>query len=276
MIPNLLRSLIKLSIYKIGVHFSKEQDQESFAVRSSSRICLSKIQLNGNKQVQAKLVNVRYARVMIIAISATGGIGEQQDDEIKYQLKNIYQFFYCLHLGRNDQYPLPTFSPLPLLAKTCLDRNEEEGGNEEVDAQLSNSGKGGNIKLRANQANGLILNFYIDRKNTRPRCHAILNKQINVIENKSNIDKSEIDTLIEVKGEDEYTLQQRERRQNEKDFILGEMRYVSSLRQYLGFLHMIHKPFPASLIRLIPEHPLMKRVWITYENTPPYPPEAMY
>ncbi|KAA6361567.1 MAG: hypothetical protein EZS28_042906, partial [Streblomastix strix] len=37
-----------------------------------------------------------------------------------------------------------------------------------------------------------------------------------------------------------------------------------------------HKPFPASLIRLIPEHPLMKRVWITYENTPPYPPEAMY
>ncbi|KAA6389752.1 MAG: hypothetical protein EZS28_014717 [Streblomastix strix] len=94
--------------------------------------------------------------------------------------------------------------------------------------------------------------------------------------NKSNIDKSEINTLIEVKGEDEYTLQQRERRQNEKDFILGEMRYVSSLRQYLGFLHMVHKPFPASLIRLIPEHPLMKRVWITYENTPPYPPEAMY
>ncbi|KAA6399487.1 MAG: hypothetical protein EZS28_004985 [Streblomastix strix] len=87
--------------------------------------------------------------------------------EIQCGLNDIYYFLRDFHYGRNFYSSFPL---LPILAKTCLEQIEEEGGNEEVETQINNTRYGyQNTKYEANRAKAEILNYYIDRSNTRPR-----------------------------------------------------------------------------------------------------------
>ncbi|KAA6365613.1 MAG: hypothetical protein EZS28_038860 [Streblomastix strix] len=160
--PNVLRSLCTLSGYKINIHFSQENDQQTFAVRHSSRGCLWQIQFWGDASVQTELVNARYVRVLVIAISTASGSGEEQDDEINGRLLRISKFLRHLHQG---DYSFP---PQPLLVRRSVEQIEEEGGNEEIDSQLIKKKSNYNIKTIRNEAKGRILNYFIEQGNTRP------------------------------------------------------------------------------------------------------------
>ncbi|KAA6360387.1 MAG: hypothetical protein EZS28_044086, partial [Streblomastix strix] len=116
--PKALHSLITLSGYKLNIHFSQENDQQSLQVRHSSRGCLWDIQLYGDASVQSELVNARYVRVLVIAISTACGSGEEQDEEIFYGLFRISKFLKYLHQGiNNDEPPFQYFPPQPLLVR---------------------------------------------------------------------------------------------------------------------------------------------------------------
>ncbi|KAA6392800.1 MAG: hypothetical protein EZS28_011672 [Streblomastix strix] len=158
--PNTLHSLCTLTCYKINIHFNQENDKQTLPVRSSSGEFLYSIQSCGDASAQTKLVNARYAGVLVIAISTAGGHGEEKDDEICDRLFCISQFLNRLHQGRiNDE---PSFPPQPLLARRSNEQIEEEGGNEEIESQISNKGLRGNIKINANETKGEILNCFIE------------------------------------------------------------------------------------------------------------------
>ncbi|KAA6366116.1 MAG: hypothetical protein EZS28_038357, partial [Streblomastix strix] len=165
--PKALHSLITLSIYKIGTHLSQENDQQTLAIRSGSRECLLHIQQYGDASDQSELVNANYSKVLVIAINTASGSGEEEDDEIFEGLNSIFQFLGYLIQGRNYS---ATFQPQPLLARRSNEQIEEEGGNEEIDSQLINKGKGSfwSIKNNANGAKGWILNYFIEQSNQRP------------------------------------------------------------------------------------------------------------
>ncbi|KAA6392545.1 MAG: hypothetical protein EZS28_011931 [Streblomastix strix] len=167
--PNALHSLITLSIYKIGTHLSQENDQQTLQVRSISRRCLLYIQSFGDASTQTELVNANYARVLVIAISTASGHGKEQDSEIWYGFNSISDFLNNLNQGRIDDCQ-PSFPHQPLLVRRSVEQFEEEGGNEEIEAQMSNVGYfiGYNIKSNANQAKGRILNYFIEQGNPRP------------------------------------------------------------------------------------------------------------
>ncbi|KAA6374346.1 MAG: hypothetical protein EZS28_030126 [Streblomastix strix] len=162
--PKALHSLCTLTCYKINIHFSQENDQQTFAVRHSSRGCLWDIQQYGDGSTHSELVNARYVRVLVIAISTASGSGEEQDEEIIDGLDNISWFLKYLHQGYYS------FPPQPLLVRRSVEQIEEEGGNEEIDSQQSNKGKGKNIdiKYEANRAKDEILNCFIEQGNPRP------------------------------------------------------------------------------------------------------------
>ncbi|KAA6362753.1 MAG: hypothetical protein EZS28_041720, partial [Streblomastix strix] len=136
LIPKLLQSLVALSFYKIGNHIDLEVDQQRIDVRSWSRACLSWIQSFGDEQVQQELVRQGYGRVMSLSFCTSGGVGEEQDAEIRDGLYRISRFLNQLHEGRN--YPQPSFQPLPLLVRSTEVQIEEEGAIEEIDAQMKN------------------------------------------------------------------------------------------------------------------------------------------
>ncbi|KAA6374347.1 MAG: hypothetical protein EZS28_030127 [Streblomastix strix] len=168
--PKALHSLFTLTCYKINIHFSQENDQQTLQVRSSSRRCLWQIQLYGDASAQTELINARYVRVLVIAISTASGSGEEQDDEIWIVLYRISDFLKYLHQGiNNDEPPFQYFPPQPLLVHRSDEQIEEEGGNEEIESQLINKGhQYYNIKDEANEAKGRILNCFIEQGNTRP------------------------------------------------------------------------------------------------------------
>ncbi|KAA6388557.1 MAG: hypothetical protein EZS28_015918 [Streblomastix strix] len=158
-IPKLLRSVVALSRFKVGIHLREDANQQSLKVRSSSRDCLSQIQHYGDAQIQTELVfNQEYGRMMSIVISTAGGKGEEQHKEILNGLMRICNFLRDLHEGRNYQ---PSFQPLPLLARRTEEQIEEEGANEEIDAQINNNGYYGNVIYLANLAKAVILNHFI-------------------------------------------------------------------------------------------------------------------
>ncbi|KAA6371132.1 MAG: hypothetical protein EZS28_033342 [Streblomastix strix] len=117
----------------------------------------------------SELINVGYGRALIISVSTAGGTEEQGDMEIRDGLQQISDFFRDIHNGRNNNNNYPSFPPQPVLAKTCLEQIEEEGGNEEVESQIINKQKDFyiNIKDQANRAKVGFLNFYINRRNTK-------------------------------------------------------------------------------------------------------------
>ncbi|KAA6383375.1 MAG: hypothetical protein EZS28_021097 [Streblomastix strix] len=159
-IPKLLKSITTLSLYKVGIHIGQELDQMRLEIRCNSRWCLRYIQWFGDAQDQSELVNKRYGRVMSISICTAGGKGEEQDEDIWRGLRSIFLFLRELHAVRNWQ---PSFQPLPLLARRSEEQMEEEGANEEIDAQMKNKGRYGNIKYRANDAKAMTLNRFIRR-----------------------------------------------------------------------------------------------------------------
>ncbi|KAA6315836.1 MAG: hypothetical protein EZS28_055354, partial [Streblomastix strix] len=106
-----------------------------------------------------------YGRALIISISSAGGIEEYGDWELFNGLVNISRFLGDIHQGKRFY---PSFPPLPVLAKTCEEQIEEEGGSEEVDAQLiNNNNKYCNVKYYADLVKVKLLNIYIDLSNTR-------------------------------------------------------------------------------------------------------------
>ncbi|KAA6397090.1 MAG: hypothetical protein EZS28_007380 [Streblomastix strix] len=160
--PNALHSLCPLSSYKLNIHFSQENDLQTLQVRHNSRECLLRIQLFGDLSAHSELVNARYARVLVIAISTAGGTGEEQYGEIYDGLSRISDFLRVLNKGTYS------FPPQPLLAHISNEQIEEEGGNEEVEAQLINKWDYDGIKIWANEAKRGILNYFIEQGNTKP------------------------------------------------------------------------------------------------------------
>ncbi|KAA6378980.1 MAG: hypothetical protein EZS28_025492 [Streblomastix strix] len=119
--------------------------------------------------MQSDLVNIRYARIRIISLSSAGGIGEEQYLEISNGLVQIFNFLGELLQGRNNLQP--SFPSLPLLVRRSEEQVEEEGGNEEVEAQIINDN---DIRDEANKAKGRILNYFINNSNTRPMWYNLL------------------------------------------------------------------------------------------------------
>ncbi|KAA6355298.1 MAG: hypothetical protein EZS28_049175 [Streblomastix strix] len=125
----------------------------------NSRQFLWLIQYNGDASDQAELVNIKYVKVLIISFSSAGGIGKQ-DKEIFQGLSYISDFLRQLHEGRN--YPT-SFQPLPLLAHRSEEQMEEEGGSDELEAQLINKGIyiGNSIKYWVNLAKTATLKHFM-------------------------------------------------------------------------------------------------------------------
>ncbi|KAA6369149.1 MAG: hypothetical protein EZS28_035323 [Streblomastix strix] len=162
--PKVLHSLSTVSIYKIGTHLSQENDQQTLALRSGSGCCLWHIQFWSDESTHSELINVGYARVLVIAIGTASGYGEEKDEEISLILFRISKFFNNLNKGKQDSFP-----PQPLFARRSDEQIEEEGGNEEIDSQLINNGhQNYNIKDYTNIANGRILNYFIEQGNPKP------------------------------------------------------------------------------------------------------------
>ncbi|KAA6388731.1 MAG: hypothetical protein EZS28_015745 [Streblomastix strix] len=136
-------------------------------------MCIWQIQYEGNAQVQLELVSARQAGVLAIAISTAGGQGEEQDKEINQGLIRIFKFLKELRKGRNDNNS--SFQPLPMLAKRSEEQIEEEGGNEEVEAQIINNGEvyecfdQYDIKLQAQFAKSSMMNCFINSYSTSPK-----------------------------------------------------------------------------------------------------------
>ncbi|KAA6397518.1 MAG: hypothetical protein EZS28_006957 [Streblomastix strix] len=87
------------------------------------------------------LANSEYPGSLSILITTAGGSEEENDTEISSTLFNIQRFIEDLHKGRsiyNFFTDHPAFPPQPMLAKLSNEQIEEEGGLEEIEAQLSN------------------------------------------------------------------------------------------------------------------------------------------
>ncbi|KAA6361967.1 MAG: hypothetical protein EZS28_042507 [Streblomastix strix] len=136
-------------------------------------MCIWQIQYDGNAQVQSELVSARYAGVLAIAISTASGQGEEQAKEINQGLVRIFKFLKELRKGRNDNNS--SFQPLPMLAKRSEEQIEEEGGIEEIEAQLINNGEvyecfdQHDIKLQAKFAKRSMMNCFINRYSANPK-----------------------------------------------------------------------------------------------------------
>ncbi|KAA6319457.1 MAG: hypothetical protein EZS28_054813, partial [Streblomastix strix] len=151
-------SLIALATFRLGTHLREEKDQQRLKVRHQSRWCLYQIRVYGDEQVQQELVRQGYGRVICISFCTAGGVGEEQNQMIRYGLSYISDFLKDLHEGRNWY---PSFQPLPLLIRKTEEQIEEEGASEEIDAQINNKGYYGGINAFANSAKATTLNRFI-------------------------------------------------------------------------------------------------------------------
>ncbi|KAA6378818.1 MAG: hypothetical protein EZS28_025655 [Streblomastix strix] len=158
-IPKLLKSLTTLVTFRLSTHIDLDVDNQRLKVRSWNSDCLRWIQQLGDEQDQSELVNNGYGRVMSISFSTAGGVGEEQDEEIRNGLHCIQYFLRELHAGRNDYQPY--FQPLPLLVRNTEEQIEEEGADEEIDAQMNNNRLDGGIFYYAKWAKTAILNRFI-------------------------------------------------------------------------------------------------------------------
>ncbi|KAA6390772.1 MAG: hypothetical protein EZS28_013701 [Streblomastix strix] len=167
--PNLLHSLILLCTYNINFHINEEEDEESSLIRSSSGLCLGQIQEYGDESTQSELVRSEYAVVSVLQVSIAGGDGEQEDYSLDDGLNNITEFIKSLHQGRqtNEFNQGPSFPQQICLARITDEQIEEEGGNEEIEAQLIYQSYYYYVKEYAKGAKSAILNYFVDQENSR-------------------------------------------------------------------------------------------------------------
>ncbi|KAA6386297.1 MAG: hypothetical protein EZS28_018178 [Streblomastix strix] len=108
-----------------------------------------------------------------MVFSTAGGFAEENNFDILISLIKIDNFIFNLYNGRkiSKRTPRPSFPSQPILAKTCIEQIEEQGGFEEIEAHLTNQGKDGNdyIKFNAIEVKGDLSKFFIDESNPKPR-----------------------------------------------------------------------------------------------------------
>ncbi|KAA6381647.1 MAG: hypothetical protein EZS28_022826 [Streblomastix strix] len=169
--PNLLHSLILLYRYNFYIHTNKKDDREALLIRNKSGYCLDFIQEYGDESDQSELVNSEYAVVLVLSLSTAGGDGEQDNRGIWNRLIYISRFMNSLHQRRQTSYfnRGPSFPQQIRLARRSDEQIEEEGGNEEIEAQLFKKGFSVSVNYWANQAQGNILNYFIHRSNQKPK-----------------------------------------------------------------------------------------------------------
>ncbi|KAA6369071.1 MAG: hypothetical protein EZS28_035402 [Streblomastix strix] len=128
-------------------------------------MCLDFIHKWGDEQIQVELVTNGYPRVLVSIINTPGGNEQEQDRGIDQGLINIFRCIRVILKGR--AYLGPSLPPYPVLFKQCLEQFEDEGGNEEIEAQLVNKCKGYyyDVKDDANRAKEKILNIFVNWSN---------------------------------------------------------------------------------------------------------------
>ncbi|KAA6386979.1 MAG: hypothetical protein EZS28_017494 [Streblomastix strix] len=152
-------------------HTNEEEDRKASLIRSESGQCLYRIQIYGDESTQSELVSSEYAVISVLQVSTAGGDGEQEDFGIFSGLYNISEFLKSLYQGRQTDNinPGPPFPQQISLARRSNEQIEEEGGNEEIEAQLINKGEiFGQIKQTAKNSKCQLLNYFIDQRNPRP------------------------------------------------------------------------------------------------------------
>ncbi|KAA6379809.1 MAG: hypothetical protein EZS28_024663 [Streblomastix strix] len=105
-------------------------------------------------------MKVKTYRQFILSFCTAGGVGEEQDMEIKDGLYRISDFLNQLHEGRTW---LPSLQPLPLLVRRTEEQIEEEGAIEDIETQMNNNGLGGDINSDANDTKATTLNHFINQ-----------------------------------------------------------------------------------------------------------------
>ncbi|KAA6371988.1 MAG: hypothetical protein EZS28_032485 [Streblomastix strix] len=155
----------------MNIHINEEEDRKVSLIRNGSGSCLDSIQRYGDESTQSELVSSEYAVVQVLQVSTAGGDGEQEDEYILFGLYIISEFLKSLYQGRqtNEINPGPSFPQQISLARRSDEQIEEEGGNEEIETQLTNEGEIiGDIKQTAIETKCQLLNYFIDEKNPRP------------------------------------------------------------------------------------------------------------
>ncbi|KAA6373566.1 MAG: hypothetical protein EZS28_030907, partial [Streblomastix strix] len=146
---------------------------ESSASIQQLHIAVFQALVEGDEYAQDELVTNGYPRILVNIINTAGGNEYQQDEWIDQGLNNIYNFIIKILKGRQTDIfnPRPSLQPYPVLFKSCLEQIEDEGGNEEIEAQLVNKaiGEYDGIHNNSNLAKRRILNIYVDNSNPRPR-----------------------------------------------------------------------------------------------------------
>ncbi|KAA6396254.1 MAG: hypothetical protein EZS28_008221 [Streblomastix strix] len=115
--------------------------------------------MNGDEEAYKQLVQAGYSTVVMTHISTAGGICKEKQNDINYELQFLGGFINNLHKGRSF---IPILLPAPSdLIKTNSEQIEEQGGLEEIEAQLTNNkGDINYIKFDASKAKNSILNYF--------------------------------------------------------------------------------------------------------------------
>ncbi|KAA6387566.1 MAG: hypothetical protein EZS28_016905 [Streblomastix strix] len=152
--------------FNLITYFNQAYDIQAPEIRKISRMCLFKIQSNGDETVQKQLSQLGYLISLTSVIYAAGGSGKvDNDQEINLIIINIFEFFKQLYFGTNNgdtQFP-----PHPSLAKLSYEQLEEEGCLEEIEALIINKGVD-NIKFCTNGAKQTISNIFVNKSNPSP------------------------------------------------------------------------------------------------------------
>ncbi|KAA6363554.1 MAG: hypothetical protein EZS28_040920 [Streblomastix strix] len=120
------------------------KNSEESKIRDDCKMILSQINMHGDEEA--------------------GGSREENQNDIHYELSFLSRFINNLHNGRSIN---PILLPAPSdLIKTNSEQIEEQGGLEEIEAQLTNNkGDINYINFEASKAKNSILNYFKDQTN---------------------------------------------------------------------------------------------------------------
>ncbi|KAA6370456.1 MAG: hypothetical protein EZS28_034018 [Streblomastix strix] len=118
--------------------------------------------MDGDEKAYKQLVQAGYSTLVITHISTAGGICKENIFDINYELEFLGEFINNLHKGRSIN---PILLPAPSnLIKTNSEQIEEQGGLEEIEAQLTNN-KVYTSNFFASISKSAILNYFKDPTN---------------------------------------------------------------------------------------------------------------